>query len=151
MSQDRIEREIVIAAPVERVWSVITEPEHVGSWFGAAGKPAEIDLRPGGTMVVDHGEYGVFPSTIVEVDPPRTFSWRWASAFPGQDVTDANSTLVEFTLRPEGDGTLLRVIETGFDRLAGGEELQRSAWSDNEGGWREKTEDLARYLETSAA
>jgi uncharacterized protein YndB with AHSA1/START domain len=40
---DRIEREIAIAAPIERVWELVTEPEHVGRWFGDAG--AEIDLR----------------------------------------------------------------------------------------------------------
>ena len=46
MTQDSIEREVTIEAPVERVWSVITEAEHVGRWFGDAG--AEVDLRPGG-------------------------------------------------------------------------------------------------------
>ena len=48
MQKDRIEQEIVIAAPIERVWAVLTEPAHVGRWFGQGG-PAEIDLRPGGS------------------------------------------------------------------------------------------------------
>ena len=43
-SEDRIEREITIAAPIERVWAVITEPEHVGKWFGQ-GPPARIDRK----------------------------------------------------------------------------------------------------------
>jgi hypothetical protein len=47
MTQDRIEQETVIAASVERVWAVLTEPEHVGRWFGQ-GKPTQVDLRPGG-------------------------------------------------------------------------------------------------------
>ncbi len=42
---DRIEREIHLRAPVERVWQVITEPRYVAQWFG---QKAEIDLRPGG-------------------------------------------------------------------------------------------------------
>ena len=46
MVPDQIERETVIAAPVERVWALLTEAEHLGRWFGDAG--AEIDLRPGG-------------------------------------------------------------------------------------------------------
>ena len=29
---DTIEREITIAAPIERVWDLITQPEHVGTW-----------------------------------------------------------------------------------------------------------------------
>jgi uncharacterized protein YndB with AHSA1/START domain len=48
MGADRIERDIVIAAPVERVWAVLTEPEHVGRWFGQ-GEPARIDPRPAGS------------------------------------------------------------------------------------------------------
>ena len=81
MKPDRIEREIVIAAPIDRVWQVVTAPEHVGVWFGQ-GQPAKIDLRPGGTMVLDHGEHGVFPTRIVTVEEPHRFSYRWASAFP---------------------------------------------------------------------
>ena len=57
MSTDRIEREVMIAASPERVWAVLTEPAHVGTWFGT-GSPAEIDLRPGGLMMLDHGEHG---------------------------------------------------------------------------------------------
>jgi uncharacterized protein YndB with AHSA1/START domain len=116
MSTDRIEREITISAPIERVWAVLTEPAHVGTWFGT-GTPAEIDLRPGGTMVLDHGEHGTYRTTIVEVDPPRAFSYRWASAYPGVVATEENSTLVAFTLEVAVDGTLLRVVESGFDAL----------------------------------
>jgi uncharacterized protein YndB with AHSA1/START domain len=50
MVPDQIERETVINAPVERVWELITEAEHLGRWFGDAG--AEIDLRPGGAMIL---------------------------------------------------------------------------------------------------
>ena len=56
MSVDQIERETTIEAPVERVWALLTEPEHVGRWFGDAG--AEIDLRPGGEMVMRWAEHG---------------------------------------------------------------------------------------------
>ncbi len=34
MATDRIEREIVIGAPPQRVWQVLTEAEHVSRWFG---------------------------------------------------------------------------------------------------------------------
>ena len=62
MTPDRIEREIFIAAPVERVWEVLTEPEHIAVWFGP-GTPS-VDLRPGGFMVLEQGEYGSFPTRI---------------------------------------------------------------------------------------
>ena len=56
MTADQIERETTIAAPVERVWSLITEAEHLGKWFGDAG--AEIDLRPGGALRLPLGGAG---------------------------------------------------------------------------------------------
>ncbi|MGW3007633.1 SRPBCC family protein [Streptomyces sp. NPDC001219] len=149
--QDRIEREISIAAPVERVWAVLTEPEHVGSWFGQ-GEPTPVDLRPGGIMRLDHGEYGQFPTTVVTVDPPHRFSYRWASAFPGEVATEGNSTLVEFTLTPEGDGTRLRVVETGFAALTIPEERRKTAgYESHSAGWSGQVENIRRYTEQLAA
>jgi uncharacterized protein YndB with AHSA1/START domain len=116
LSTDRIEREINIAAPPERVWAALTEPQAVGMWFGT-GAAVEVDLQQGGVIVIDHGRHGKYPAVIVTVDPPRTFSYRWAAAYPGVRATEENSTLVEFTLEPLDDGTLLRVAESGFDRL----------------------------------
>ncbi len=74
MVPDQIERETVIDAPVERVWELITDAEHVGRWFGDAG--AAIDLRPGGEVVfrwVDHGTGG---GRVVAVEPHTRFSYR---------------------------------------------------------------------------
>ena len=73
----QIERETLIAAPVERVWAVLTEGEHVGRWFSDAG--AEIDLQPGGEMVLRWAEYGIGRARVVDVEPPRRFSYRWAA------------------------------------------------------------------------
>jgi uncharacterized protein YndB with AHSA1/START domain len=151
MENDRIEQEIVINAPVERVWSVLTEPEHVGRWFGQ-GVPAPIDLRPGGIMTVDHGDYGTFPTRIEKVDPPRYFSYRWASAYPGQTATDENSTLVEFTLSPDGDRTRLKLVESGFASIAIPSEKQDTAsYDSHNSGWTGMLERLKQYSERPAA
>jgi uncharacterized protein YndB with AHSA1/START domain len=151
MTQDRIEREVRIAAPIERVWAVLTEPEHVGDWFGQ-GKPTEIDLRPGGVMVLDHGEHGTFPTTIVTVEAPYNFSYRWASAYPGEEASEDNSTLVEFTLAKADDGTLLRVAETGFAGLTIPPARASTASYDSHAmGWTEVVEKLREHAERHAA
>ncbi|NUK82905.1 SRPBCC family protein [Streptomyces lunaelactis] len=151
MSEDRIERDITIAAPVERVWAVLTEPEHVGSWFGQ-GKPTPVDLRPGGTMHFDHGEYGQFPTTIVKVDPPHHFSYRWASAHPGEQAVEGNSTLVEFTLTPDGEGTHLRVVETGFaDLVIPEDRVGTAGYESHSSGWTEQMGNIKQYAERLAA
>ncbi|MEU0991437.1 SRPBCC family protein [Streptomyces sp. NPDC005953] len=148
---DRIEKEITINAPVARVWAVLTEPEHVGSWFGQ-GSPTPVDLRPGGTMFLDHGEFGQFPTTIVEVDAPHRFAYRWASAYPGEQAVDGNSTLVEFTLTSEGDGTRLRVVETGFSSITIPDDRKDSAsYESHEGGWSEQVVNIQQYAERLSA
>ena len=85
MTPDRIEREITIAAPVERVWSVLTEADHIAGWFADAG--AEIDLRPGGALVMRWEEYGIARARVEAVEPPRRFAYRWTAhhAKPGAE------------------------------------------------------------------
>ena len=45
---DQIEREVVIDAPVERVWALITAAEHVGAWFSEAGAGISQAIGVGG-------------------------------------------------------------------------------------------------------
>jgi uncharacterized protein YndB with AHSA1/START domain len=147
MSADRIEREITIAASPERVWQVLTEPAHVGTWFGV-GSPAEIDLRPGGLMKIDHGEHGKYSTLIVNVDPPRAFSYRWASAYPGLVPTEENSTLVEFSLEPADGGTLLKVVESGFEGIdIPADRMESAGFESHSKGWSGVIEKLGAYAE----
>jgi uncharacterized protein YndB with AHSA1/START domain len=128
----QIERETMIAAPVERVWSLLTEAELVGTWFCDAG--AEIDLRPGGAMVLRWTEHGTTHARVVDVEPHRRFSYRWAAEAESEQI-EGNSTLVEFTLDPTDEGTRLRVVESGFEDLAETDEQRRARVEDNSEGW----------------
>ena len=151
MSQDKIERELTIAAPIQRVWAVLTEPQHIAQWFGR-GEPAPVNLRAGGILHLDHGEHGEFPCRIEKVDPPHYLAYRWASAYPGEEATDTNSTLVEFTLVPDGDGTRLRLVESGFAALAIPPEREPTAgYESHSAGWTDVLAGLRRYVEKSAA
>ena len=132
MSEDRIERETLIAASLERVWSLVAEP---GFWVADKASLPGTAAKEGESMVAKNAEYGDFPVRVEKVEPPTYLAYRWASAFPGQELRADNSTLVEFTLTPEGDKTRLRVVESGFAALAGSEELRGQAVKDNTGGW----------------
>lgn len=106
-----------------------------------------MDLRPGGAFVIDHG-FGAYPSRIVSVEPPRYFSYRWATAFPGEEAAEGNSTLVEFTLTADGDGTRLRVVESGFAALDIPEErIPYAGYESHTQGWADVTAGLATYVE----
>jgi uncharacterized protein YndB with AHSA1/START domain len=151
MVPDQIERETVINAPVERVWELITEAEHVGRWFGDAG--AEIDLRPGGAMVIRWAEMGTSRGRVVAVEPRTRFAYRWAPFTDpgGEEPVEGNSTLVDFTLQPEGDATRLRVVESGFAALATSDEQRDRNVNSNTKGWEHETAELREYAEKVAA
>jgi uncharacterized protein YndB with AHSA1/START domain len=142
MVPEQIEREVMVAAPIERVWDVITQPEHVGSWFGDAG--AEIDLRSGGAMTITWARHGTVHARVERVEAPRVFAYRWARG-AGTPVADDNSTLVEFTLSSEGGQTRLRVVESGFRALALSAEEQAKHAEGNTRGWRSELDELVAY------
>jgi uncharacterized protein YndB with AHSA1/START domain len=148
MVPDRIEREITIDAPVDRVWDVITQAEHIGQWFGDAG--AQIDLRPGGRFTCTWSEHGTVIAVVERVDRPRAFAYRWARPL-GAEVKPDNSTLVEFTLVPDGQGTRLRVVESGFRDLALSDEERAKYAAGNVEGWQKELDELVGYVARRAA
>ncbi|HTZ08575.1 MAG TPA: SRPBCC family protein [Acidimicrobiales bacterium] len=130
-----IEREIAIDAPVEVVWRAVTEPEQIAQWFVTG---ADIEARPGSegsfSFRRDDGEVLRFHVTVTAVEPQRRFAYRWQHS-EGTAPAEGNSVLVEFTLTPQGDGTLLRVVESGVDRMDWPESQQAEYARDHQGGW----------------
>jgi uncharacterized protein YndB with AHSA1/START domain len=143
MVPESIEREVVIAAPIQRVWDVVTSAEHVGRWFGDAG--AEIELRPGGAMTITWAQHGTCHAIVERVDPPHVFAYRWARS-ANQAVREGNSTCVRFTLAAEGEQTRLRVVESGFRTLELSPEEQARHAEGNTEGWRMELGELAEYV-----
>ncbi len=144
MATNRIEREIVIHAPMEVVWAVVTEPEHISGWFSDA---VELDLRPGGAAAFHWSDYGPVNGRVEEVVPPRFFSFRWVvPREPGAEVADDNSTLVEFTLVAERDSTRLKVVESGFRDLAVSDDEKRDQVDGHREGWEREIGELVDYV-----
>ncbi|MYV99368.1 SRPBCC domain-containing protein [Streptomyces sp. SID3343] len=139
MSEDRIERETLIEASLERVWSLVAEP---GFWVGEKASLPGTVAEEGRTTVARNAEHGDFPVRVEKVDPPNYLAYRWASGFPGEELRDDNSTLVEFRLTAEGDKTRLSVVESGFAALAGSEELRRTVVEGNSEGWPQELDAL---------
>ena len=132
MDADRIEREIVIAAAPERVWPLVAEP---GFWATDDQSVRGTSVGAGESFVAHNSEHGGFPMRVEKVDPPTYLAVRWVSAFPGEALREDNSTLVEFTLTPEGAGTRLRVVESGFAALPTTEDNRQNVIKDHIGGW----------------
>ncbi|WP_327583769.1 SRPBCC domain-containing protein [Nonomuraea sp. NBC_00507] len=144
-----IEQEILIEAPVDVVWGAVTEPDQISSWFTNA---AVIDVREGGKgaltwtdrAAIDITEPVTAEITVVTLDRPRLFSFRWA--YPeGAVPREGNSVLVEFTLTPEGESTRLRVTESGLSEIDWTEEQKATYTQEHTHGWSKHLADLVAY------
>jgi uncharacterized protein YndB with AHSA1/START domain len=129
--QAAIEKEIHIDAPVEVVWRLVTEPDHIQQWFA---DEAEIEMRVGskGRLAFKSGDS--YQLQVEAVEPPRRFAFRWVRQ-PGLIVRDDNSLLVEFILEPEKGGTRLKVVESGFDAIDWSDEERAKYVEDHTNGW----------------
>lgn len=147
---DSIEATVLVAVPVERVWDLVTRPEHLGRWFGDAG--AEVDLRPGGELTMTWARHGTVRGRVEAVEPPRRFAFRWLAAMRSTaEPTPANSTLAEFTLSPEGDGTRVRVVESGFAGLAVDPSERTELLRSHTRGWTDELGELADHASSRVA
>ena len=91
-----IERTIRVEASPEVVFEVVSSPDHVTQWW-----PDEADYEPVSTGHISwRGRVPgtrAGPFTVVDAQPPRTFSFRWMSRKPARRRR-GNSLLVTFDL-----------------------------------------------------
>ena len=139
---DRIERTVQVGKPPAAVWAALTTAEGLGAWFGTE---ASIDLRPGGSawMKWDNGFRARM--RVERVEEPRVFGYTWG--IDGLPDDDPRRTYVEFTLEPDGEGTRLTVVESGFAQLP--EDAHRTAFDGNTEGWRSELAELVAYLDAA--
>jgi uncharacterized protein YndB with AHSA1/START domain len=158
MSTDRIEKQVVLRAPMDRVWRAISDSQEFGRWFGVcidgpfvAGTSVTATITP--TTVDEEVAEMQRPHTgakatwqIVAVEPPRRFAYRWHpfAVEPDVDYDQEPTTLVEFTLSESADGVLLTIVESGFEAIP--EARRRAAFEANSGGWAKQVELVRKYL-----
>jgi uncharacterized protein YndB with AHSA1/START domain len=143
--QNVIEQEITINASLERVWDLVTEP----GWWVPTEKPAPADRAPGSTTVRESEKYGSFPVQVVEMTPRTYAAFRWASQFPGEELADGHTTLIEFFVQDESDNVRVKVRESGFAELEAPQEVREAGFKDNTGGWQLELADLRKRSEAA--
>ena len=147
---DRIERQIQLKAKRSRVWQAIANAETFGEWFGVklAGQRFAAGEYARGHITYPGYEHLVFEALVERVEPERYLSFRWHpyAIDPDKDYSTEPTTLVEFELEEIGGGTLVRVIESGFDRIPAGR--RDEAYRMNSGGWTEQMENIRKYVDT---
>uniref|UniRef100_Q027C6 Activator of Hsp90 ATPase 1 family protein n=1 Tax=Solibacter usitatus (strain Ellin6076) TaxID=234267 RepID=Q027C6_SOLUE len=158
MSSDRIEKKILLRAPLARVWRALSDSTEFGLWFGMRFTAA---FTPGALMrgvivptVADpevakaRKQYeGIpFEITIQEMEPERRFSFRWhpGAIDPAVDYSAEPTTLVVFELEQTAEGVLLTLTESGFDQIPLARRAQ--AFTQNEQGWAMVVKMLGDYV-----
>ena len=145
---NRIEKSIELKAPVSRVWRALVDHREFGEWFlvklDAPFEPGKVAV---GRITHPGYEHVIWRVTIKAIEPEHLFSFTW-HPYAVDDVVDYEAetpTLVEFTLEPTATGTLLRVTETGFDKIPAGRRAEALRMNDD--GWAAQMENIRSHVE----
>jgi uncharacterized protein YndB with AHSA1/START domain len=168
-SYDRIEKRVILRAPPSRVWQAIANAKEFGRWFGISldgefvvGKPiigtfdaglneaaireyqSKLGLPPSKVKLPDKS---VVFCTVERIEPERYFSFRWIPYGIDADVEPETepTTLVEFHLVKAAEGTLLTIVESGFDRVP--VHRRERAFRMNEAGWAGQAQNIRNHIE----
>lgn len=158
MNTDRIEKQILLRAPLERVWRAISDSREFGSWFGMK---FDGPFAPGATLrgvivpttvnadvARSQKKYEGTPVEIIieQMEPQRLFSFRWHPYSVERDIdySAEPATLVAFALEEVPTGVMLTLTESGFDQIPIGRRAQ--AFMANDQGWSKQMELIEAYL-----
>lgn len=159
---NQIRKQVVLNAPLDRVWRAITDSSAFGTWFGAEVEgDFETDTRLKAKIRPTRVDPGIarqqepyagmeFILAVERIEPMRLFSFRWhpGGTEVGPDTPDDEMTLVEFELEDTADGVRLTITESGFEHVPLARRAQ--AIADNTGGWEAQTGLVAKYLQQQA-
>ena len=137
---DRIERSVTLTRSPREVWQALTTAEGLSAWFGDR---ASIDLRPGGAATMTFGSGMTVDMRVERVEEPTVFAYTWR--LPDLPEDDPRRTYVEFTLEPDGEGTRLRLVETGFAQLP--VENRRETYDAHSAGWSRELAELVDHVD----
>ena len=143
----RIQREIDLKAPPARVWVALTNYHEFGQWFGVKLEgPFSVGKTVAGKITYPGFEHLKWAVEVKKMDKEKVFSFTWHpyAMEPTVDYDTEEPTLVEFFLEPQGSGTRLTVVESGFEKIPVNRRLE--AFRMNEEGWTEQMENIAKYV-----
>lgn len=134
----KITVEVVVDAPVDRIWKYWNEPKHIVEWYHASDDwhvpKAVNDLRAGGAfgirMEAKDGSAGFdFTGRYTEVNENERITY---------DMPDGRKVFVDFT--KESDGSGYRITEIFDPEDQNPLEMQKA-------GWQAILENFKKYVE----
>lgn len=145
---DKIEKNIVVDAPIERVWRALTDYREFGQWFRVVLEgPFVVGAEARGRITYAGYEHLEWKATVTEMSPPNrfVFTWRPYAVDETVDYESEEPTTVSFVLTPSGAGTRVTVTEAGFDKIPA--HRREEAFRSNSGGWEEQMRNIKAHVE----
>ncbi|HEV2280061.1 MAG TPA: SRPBCC family protein [Acidobacteriaceae bacterium] len=148
MGSDCIEKEIVLNAPVSRVWRALTSHNEFGDWFRVKlDAPFKAGEEASGPLLDPGYEHITWRAVIQDIDPQQYFAFTWHpyAIDPKVDYSREVPTLVEFRLQPTKEGgTRLDLNECGFNDLP--PDRQKQAFEEHQKGWTQQMKNISDYI-----
>lgn len=145
---DRIEKQVVLRAPRSRVWRALTDASEFGAWFGVRLDgpfvPGQAALGKITHPGFEHLTMQVWVERIDDAESSFSFRWHPYAIDPAVDYASEPTTLVEFRLEEVPQGTLLTVVESGFDAIPASR--RNEAFRMNSEGWAEQMKNIERHV-----
>jgi uncharacterized protein YndB with AHSA1/START domain len=144
---DRIEKRVVLRAPRSRVWRALTDAQEFGAWFGVKLEGAFAEgVTARGKITYPGYEHLTMEVLVERVEPERYFAYRWHpyAIDATVDYSAEPATLVEFRLDDADEGTVLTIVESGFDRIPLARRAE--AFRMNDGGWTAQAKNIERHV-----
>lgn len=143
---DRIEKQIELKASVSRVWRALTDHREFGEWFRVKLENPFVPGEVSRGKITHPGYEHLVMEVVVQKMEQRLFSFTWHpyAIDPGVDYSNETPTTVEFRLEKTANGTLLRLTESGFDKVPA--ERRHEAFRMNDGGWSEQMQTIERHV-----
>ncbi len=145
--ENKVEKQIEIAAPVAKVWDALTNHEKFGAWFRVKLEGPFVASEVSKGFITWPGyEHLKWAATVKEIMPQKLFSFTWHpyAVDPAVDYSHETPTLVEFRLETTMMGTRVTVTESGFDKVP--EARRAEAFRMNDGGWAQQVKNLEEYV-----
>jgi len=123
-----IHHQVLIDAPVARVYAAIATPDSISMWWDK-----QTARHTAGGLVLEHNpgpEHGVVQLLVIELRPNERIEWECISAHPASSPARAwSGTHFIFELAPRGDAaTSLDFRQTDYDERSQFFTFNRDAW-----------------------
>jgi uncharacterized protein YndB with AHSA1/START domain len=103
-----------IDATAEKVWTVLTDNQHIVQWLGVEMITNwQVDSEIAFTFVYKDKEV-TDKGTLLHFEPNQKLSYNYWSVFSATEDVPENYSDITFTLIPQGNGVTLQLTQSNF-------------------------------------